>query len=147
MQDSATPYTAFVRRNNPNVAVELFSTRGVLYYDEGSKSYIVSTLRRVADPEAPDNWLELNTQNCTVTGYGQMSLGTKMGRVQMAAYGQIEHRLRSGRMNAKMSSLNRLKRPFQPRAAGLRIPPTTCLPRPCAATSTPRTSSATMNPV
>ena len=103
MQDSTTPYTAFVRRNNPNVAVELFSTRGVLYYDEGSKSYIVSTLRRVADPEAPDNWLELNTQNCTVTGYGQMSLGTKMGRVQMAAYGQIEHRLRSGRMNAKVA--------------------------------------------
>ena len=103
MQDSVTPYTAFVRRNNPNVAVELFSTKGVLYYDESSKSYIVSTLRRVADPEAPDNWLELNTQSCTVTGYGQTTLGAKMGRVEMATYGRIEHRLRSGRMNAKVS--------------------------------------------
>ena len=103
MQDSITPYTAFVRRNNPNVAVELFSTNGVLYYDESSKSYIVSSLRRVADPEAPDNWLELNTQSCAVTGYGQMSLGAKMGRVEMSAYGRIEHRLRSGRMGAKVA--------------------------------------------
>ncbi|MFZ9190692.1 MAG: hypothetical protein ACO204_06240, partial [Schleiferiaceae bacterium] len=51
----------------------------------------------------PDNWLELNTQNCVVTGYGQTTLGAKMGRVEMGTYGRIEHRLRSGRMNAKVA--------------------------------------------
>jgi hypothetical protein len=105
MQDSATPYTAFVRRNNPNVAVELFSSKGVLYYDEERKSYIVSSISRVKDPEASDNWFEFNTANCTVTGYGKLTLGAKMGQVSMDSYGKITHKLKSGELFAKSAVL------------------------------------------
>ena len=105
MQDSTTPYTAFVRRNNPNVAVELFSSKGVLYFDQERKSYIVSTADRVANSEVGDNWFEFNTQNCSVTGYGKMTLGAKMGQVQMASYGRITHNLKSGQLTAKSSVL------------------------------------------
>jgi hypothetical protein len=101
MQDSASPYTAFIRRNNPSIAVELLSARGVLFYDEDQDAYIVTTRKRLLDPNAPDNYLIFNTKECVVTGIGQLSLGAKMGRVELSAFGQIEHDLYRNKLGAK----------------------------------------------
>ena len=100
MQDSASPYTAFIRRNNPSIAVELISARGILFYDAEEDAYVVTTRRRLLDPNAPDNHLVFSTKECTVTGMGQLSLGAKMGRVQLGAFGHIEHDLYRNKLSA-----------------------------------------------
>ncbi len=100
MQDSASPYTAFIRRNNPSIAVELISARGILFYDAEEDAYVVTTRRRLLDPNAPDNHLVFSNKECTVTGMGQLSLGAKMGRVQLGAYGHIEHDLYRNKLSA-----------------------------------------------
>lgn len=100
MQDSASPYTAFIRRNNPSIAVELLSARGILFYDPDEDAYIVTTRRRLLDPTAPDNYLVFDTKECTVTGMGQLSLGSKMGRVSLGAYGHIKHDLYRNKLSA-----------------------------------------------
>ena len=100
MQDSASPYTAFIRRNNPSIAVELISARGILFYDPEEDAYVATTRRRLLDPNAPDNHLVFSNKECTVTGMGQLSLGAKMGRVQLGAYGHIAHDLYRNKLSA-----------------------------------------------
>jgi hypothetical protein len=111
MQDSASPYTAFVRRNNLSIAVELIRANGILFYDHETGEYVVTTRERLMNPDAPDNYLVLDTKNCTVTGKGQLSLGAKMGRVSMQAYGHIEHDLYRNKLSATAAVM--LDFPFQ----------------------------------
>lgn len=105
MQDSASPYSAFIRRNNPSISVELISARGILFYDAEADAYVVTTRRRLMDPNAPDNHLIFDTKQCTVTGKGQLSLGAKMGRVSLGAYGHIEHDLYRNKLSATAAVL------------------------------------------
>ncbi|CAI8308174.1 MAG: Uncharacterised protein [Owenweeksia sp. TMED14] len=101
--DSASPYTAFIMRNNSSSSVELFSSRGILFYDLENESFVVTTRRRLLDPEAPDNYLELNPKSCEVKGMGQLSLISKMGRVNAKTYGHIKYRLFTNRLSATAS--------------------------------------------
>lgn len=103
MQDSASPYTAFVRRNNLSIAVELIRANGILFFDHESHSYVVTSRNRLSNPDVPDNYLTFDTKNCVVNGTGQLSLGSKMGRVSLGAYGTIEHDLRRNTLETKAS--------------------------------------------
>ena len=104
MKDSTTAYTAFGRRNNPSVAVELFRADGHMFYSHEENGYVVTTMDRWADPEAPDNMIVFQPSSCKVYGRGELSLGKqRMGHVDMHSYGSVEHSLRSGRLTARVS--------------------------------------------
>ncbi len=104
MNDSTTVYTAFARRNNPSVAVELFKADGVLFYSDEESGYVVTTMDRWADESVPDNMLIYQPALCEVRGYGQLSLGeNRMGRVAMRTYGSINHRMKTGRLTSRVA--------------------------------------------
>ena len=101
--DSASPYTAFIMRNNPSSSVKLFSSRGILFYDVESNAYVVTSRRRLLDPEAPDDYFELNPQDCEAKGLGEIFLASQLGRVAIQSFGQIKYKLFTNRLSATTS--------------------------------------------
>ena len=101
--DSASPYTALIMRNNPSSSVKLFSSRGILFYDAESNAYVVTSRRRLLNPEAPDNYFELKPQDCEAKGSGEIFLASKLGRVNIQSFGQIKYKLFTNRLSATTS--------------------------------------------
>ena len=102
-QDSAAPYAAFIGRGGARASVELIGAYGVLYYEPEFKQYVVTTRRRMEDPEAPDNILTLNTETCVVEGTGKLRLGENTGLLGMNAFGKITADLKKSTMNAQVA--------------------------------------------
>ena len=102
-QDSAAPYAAFIGRGGARASVELIGAYGVLYYEPQFKHYVVTTRRRMEDPEAPDNVLTLNTETCVVEGTGQLRLGDNTGLLEMKTFGRIAADLRKSTMEADVA--------------------------------------------
>ena len=101
--DTASPYTAFMMRNNPSSSVKLFSSRGILFFDSEINSYVVTSRERLLNPEAPDDYFELNPRDCEARGLGQLHLASNLGRVDIQTFGQIKYRLFTNRLSAAAS--------------------------------------------
>lgn len=93
--DSTSIYTGFLNKDASRVDKELIAATGVLFYDKGINSYVITTKRRLQDETKPDNYLAFNNRDCIMTGKGQITLAQDLGRVKMETFGIIEHDLRS----------------------------------------------------
>lgn len=102
-QDSAAPYAAFIGRGGARASVELIGAYGVLYFEPEFKRYVVTTRRKMEDPEAADNVLTLNTETCVVEGVGQLKLGENTGLLEMKTFGSISADLRKSVMEARVA--------------------------------------------
>lgn len=93
--DSTSIYTGFLNKDAARVDKELISATGVLFYDEGISSYVITTKKRLQNEDEPVNYLAFNNRDCIMTGKGEISLADNLGRVEMNTYGVIEHDLRT----------------------------------------------------
>jgi hypothetical protein len=65
----------------------LITTWGKLWYDEGSKSYLLTSAGKKANPKADGPVLSYNSDNCTIGAEGKIDLGVDLGKMKIQSAG------------------------------------------------------------
>ena len=91
--DSTSGYSAFLTPENPQAAYDILTANGKLYYDHALNSYIITSAKRIEDPEGKGNYLALNNRDCFTEGDGVLSFGDRLGQVKIEGVGRAEHQM------------------------------------------------------
>jgi hypothetical protein len=84
-----TIYPAFARSKDALNNSEYLSASGLLTYDKELSSFVVTSAKKLEDPDTEENAIYLNTKRCQVKGVGVLNLGANFGRVAFNPMGQI----------------------------------------------------------
>ena len=84
---SLQPRAAFLT-NERAADNELLGANGMLIYDDENHRYLITTPRKIENPEYADNYLTLDAQTCLVEGEGNLNFGVKQDHVKLFAYGK-----------------------------------------------------------
>jgi hypothetical protein len=96
--DSTSGYSAFLSQDNSKADQEIIASTGVLYYDKGINSYVVTSVEKVRNPRAAGNYLALNNKDCYTTGKGGLGFADKAGQINLQSFGVVTHQLNNDAM-------------------------------------------------
>lgn len=97
--DTIGGYAAFLSTNVSPSDKQMFFANGKLFYDESISSYVIANEGRIADENAPGNYLAFNNVECTMYGEGDMSLGDGKSQMEISSWGSIEYNLNNDNMD------------------------------------------------
>ena len=89
--DSLRIYPAFLSQKAGVNDPSLFSVSGYLQYDQQTKQFEVGSKARLLRTDTLSNLLVLATENCSLSGYGQIGLGIATSEVAIDLYGKISY--------------------------------------------------------
>jgi len=92
-RDSTHIYPAFLTGRKDYFDAAITSASGILLYDPGQESYIISTPEKIADSTLPGHYLRLNTADCELYAEGPVNLQVDYGQVKIASSGNAVHRI------------------------------------------------------
>lgn len=101
--DTISGYAAFLSQEVRPVDKQMFFANGVLYYDEGLTSYIITEREKISNSSLPINVLRFNNVDCLMEGEGEMSLGDNATQLTTNSYGLIYYDLETDEMNLDLS--------------------------------------------
>jgi len=67
----------------------LLSAHGYIKYDENSKEFRISSMNKLSQAILPDDYLSLNTVNCSTYGEGEIKLNLHFPELKMKNFGTI----------------------------------------------------------
>jgi hypothetical protein len=94
-------YASFLSRKADRNDQPLLLSTGYLYYDKGTKSYLIGNKDKIKNANLPGQLLRLNTESCAVTGNGRVDLHAKLGLVKLAPIGDVDNKGASSAMEMK----------------------------------------------
>ncbi len=100
--DTIGGYAAFLSTNVSPADKQMFFANGKLYYDESISSYVIANEERIADENAPGNYLAFNNVQCTMYGEGKLSLGDGKSQMEINSWGSIDYNLNNDKMEMDM---------------------------------------------
>ncbi|MCR9155274.1 MAG: hypothetical protein NXI09_14290 [Bacteroidetes bacterium] len=101
--DTISGYAAFLSQEVRPTDKQMFFANGVLFYDEGITSYVITEREKIEDPSLPINILRFNNLNCTMLGEGSMSLGDGKSQLRTNSYGLIKYDLNTDEMQLDLA--------------------------------------------
>ena len=69
----------------------LISATGLLWYDEPSATYRLTTPEKKANPDTDGPLLTLDAKNCITEGAGKLDFGVDLGQVKLTGAGKLVH--------------------------------------------------------
>jgi hypothetical protein len=93
--DSVQIYPAFLSAQKSWVDVGLVTSNGYLWYDKSKGRYIITSLKKIADPSLNDDMVALDKTYCILSGEGKLNFGTNFDLVKVNAAGKVIHTLDS----------------------------------------------------
>jgi hypothetical protein len=92
-RDSTHIYPAFLSGRKDYFDANLTTASGMLVYDPGRESFIITTPDKLSDPRLPGQYLRLDRANCQLYGEGPIDLTLDYGQVRLTAAGNATHRV------------------------------------------------------
>jgi hypothetical protein len=111
-RDSTHIYAAFLSGRSDYFDANITSASGVLVYDPGRESYILTTADKLADSTLPGQYLRLERSRCLLYGEGPINLTLDFGQVQLTAAGNAVNRVDEDRFT--MNLVMGIDFPFSP---------------------------------
>lgn len=97
--DSVGGYAAFLSKQVDASDKQMFFATGKLFFDENLGSYVITTEDRLNNADGVGNYLSFNTNECTMYGEGEMSLGAENSQMLVKSWGTIDYDLNSDNMD------------------------------------------------
>ncbi|MFM7006717.1 MAG: hypothetical protein ACKOWX_05645 [Flavobacteriales bacterium] len=89
--DSMRVYPAFLSQRVSISDPMLFQASGYLQYNQQKKRFEVGNKARLDGTDSLSNLLVLDIENCSLQGYGNISLGVQTSEIDIALYGKISY--------------------------------------------------------
>jgi hypothetical protein len=86
--DSSKVYSSFISPIKGKKDKNIISANGFIHYNNEANSYQISSKEKLQENTLPGNFLNLNTQNCSVYAEGTLDLGAELGQVKTTTVGQ-----------------------------------------------------------
>lgn len=84
-------YSAFLSAKKDREDQGTIEALGFLHYDKPSKKYKVGSKEKIKQSNLPGNLVELNTENCEITGAGKIDFQVELGLFSMENIGTIRN--------------------------------------------------------
>ena len=101
-RDSTHIYPAFLSGRKDYFDANITNASGMLVYDPGRESFIITTPDKFSDPRLPGHYLRLDRANCQLYGEGPIDLTLDYGQVQLTAAGNATHRVDEDQFSANL---------------------------------------------
>jgi hypothetical protein len=89
--DSINIYPAFLSAlERPNDFV-MFTSSGVLNYNEDAKEFRIANVDKLINREENGNYIALNTESCSMEGDGQVDMALNLPDVEFKPYGTVSY--------------------------------------------------------
>ncbi|MBN1649997.1 MAG: hypothetical protein JW857_01640, partial [Bacteroidales bacterium] len=82
-------YPAFFSNKTEYYDPDLLRAHGFIMYDENSKEFRISSLEKLNQAILPDDYLSLNTTDCSTFGEGEIKLNLNFQELKMKNFGTI----------------------------------------------------------
>lgn len=100
-EDPFKVYGTFLSRTRDKLDKPIINAKGLLYYDDVNKAYLISNKDKIRQRDLPGDLVGLSTTSCVITADGHIRTGTDLGQVHADAYGTMDFRGDSASAKAK----------------------------------------------
>ena len=82
-------YPAFLAKKRSPYDQEIFSARGLLYYNKNEGKYMIASKEKINERNLPGNYLHIHKSICNVYGEGKFNFSTDFGLFKPNAIGKV----------------------------------------------------------
>ena len=84
-------YPAFITRKQNQYDTEIFTSNGILSFDETSNEFVIASKQKTINHDTIGNILKYNRTNCTTTGEGKLYLSKTFGLFEPNIIGNFKY--------------------------------------------------------
>jgi hypothetical protein len=88
-EDPFETYGTFLSRTQDRKDHPIINAKGLLFYDEGRKEYMISNKDKIRKRDLPGDLVSLAVENCVILGDGRIDHGVDLGRVALTNVGSL----------------------------------------------------------
>lgn len=85
-------YASFLSRKADRNDQPLLLSKGYLFYDKGTKSYLIGEKDKIRNASLPGQLLRLQTESCAISGNGRLDLNANLGLVKILPMGDVDNK-------------------------------------------------------
>ena len=89
--DSLRIYPSFLSKKEGQEDDFLFSSFGYIQFNKAANEFQIGSKKRLNKQDTLSNLLTLHLSTCSVTGYGDITLGINLGELKPDLYGKIQY--------------------------------------------------------
>jgi hypothetical protein len=90
-RDSNIVYSAFIEKRLFHSDVPLITANGLLHYNEPSKSFVIASATKIANPDTTGTIMSYHEDGCSVTAEGPVNMGLELEQVKLNTVGRLRH--------------------------------------------------------
>lgn len=95
--DSVSMYPTFLSAVNSDDDPVVIKSHGLLQYDKDAHEFQIGSKEKLANRNAPGNFISLHTESCSMHGDGVIHLGLDLGEVKTKAVGVVNYNQRTNK--------------------------------------------------